>query len=122
MITKLIYRQLSYDSFRTLLTCMAVAGALAVILLLEGFQSGLLIQLRNVALNRGADLIVAQSGVSNFIATRSLLPQLSRRRIEAVEGVIEAHPITMLPVIYEKQGYRKSPIFSWCMTSVVGRQ
>jgi len=108
---RMIYRQLVHESFRTLLTGAAIASALAVILLLEGFQSGLLVQLKNVALNRGADLIVAQAGVSNFVASRSLLPQLSRQRIEAVDGVIEAHPITMVPVIYEKPGYRKSPIF-----------
>ncbi len=111
MVIKSIYRQLVYDPFRTLLTCVAIAGALTVILLLEGFQSGLLVQLKNVALKRGADLIVAQAGVSNFVASRSLLPQLSRQRIEAIDGVKEAHPITMVPVIYEKQGYRKSPIF-----------
>lgn len=108
---KSIIRQITHDSLRTLLTCISIASALALILLLEGFQSGLLIQLRNVALNRGADLIVAQSGVSNFVASRSLLPQLSRERIEAVDGVIEAHPITMVPVIFDKPGYRKSPIF-----------
>lgn len=108
---KLIYRQLNYERPRTVLTCLAIASALAVILLLEGFQSGLLLQLKNVALNRGADLIVAQHGVSNFIASRSLLPQLSRERIEAIDGVIEAHPITMVPIIYEQQGYRKSPVF-----------
>jgi len=108
---KLIYRQLIYEPFRALLTCGAIASALAVILLLEGFQSGLLVQLKNVALNRGADLIVAQAGVTNFVASRSLLPQLSRQRIESIEGVVEAHPITMVPVIYEQAGYRKSPIF-----------
>ena len=108
---KLIYRQLIYEPFRTALTCVAVASALAVILLLEGFQTGLLVQLKNVVLNRNADLIVAQAGVSNFVASRSLLPQLSRERIESIEGVVEAHPMTMVPVIYEKSGYRKSPIF-----------
>lgn len=81
---KLIYRQLIYEPFHTLLTGTAIASALAVILLLEGFQTGLLVQLKNVALNRGADLIVAQTGVSNFVASRSLLPQLSRQRIESI--------------------------------------
>lgn len=94
---RLIYRQLRCEPFRTLLTGGAIASALAVILLLEGFQTGLLVQLKNVALNRGADLIVAQAGVSNFVASRSLLPQLSRQRVEAVDGVVEAHPITMGP-------------------------
>ncbi len=59
----LVYRQLIHESFRTLLTTFAIAGALAVILLLEGFLSGLYSQLKNVSLNRGADLIVAQSGI-----------------------------------------------------------
>ena len=99
MLVKSIISQITYNSLRTLFTCCAVASALALILLLEGFQSGLLMQLKNVALNRGADLIVAQSGVSNFVASRSLLPQLSRERIEAVDGVVEAHPITMVPVM-----------------------
>ena len=108
---RLIFRQLFYEPYRTLLTSMAIASALALILLLEGFQTGLLVQLKNVALNRGADLIVAQTGVTNFVASRSLLPQLSRQRIEDIEGVIEAHPITMVPVIYDQAGYRKSPIF-----------
>lgn len=108
---KLIYRQLVYESFRTLLTSVAIASALAVILLLEGFQTGLLVQLKNVSLNRGADLIVAQKGVTNFIASRSLLPQVSRELIESIDGIEAVHPITSVPVIYEKEGYRKSPIF-----------
>ncbi len=91
---RMIYRQLIYEPFRTLLTCMAIGSALAVILLLEGFQTGLFAQLKNVSLNRGADLIVAQTGVTNFIASRSLLPQSSGQAIESIEGVKEAHPIT----------------------------
>jgi len=108
---RLIYRQVLYDPFRTLLTCVVLGSALALILLLEGFQTGLFVQLKNVSLNRDADLIVAQSGVTNFVAARSLLPQISREIIESIEGVKEAHPITSMPVIYQKPGYRKSPIF-----------
>jgi len=108
---KLIRRQLVHEPFRTLLTCIAIGSALAVILLLEGFQTGLYVQLKNVALTRGADLIVTQSGVTNFVASRSLLPQISREVVESIDGVKEAHPITSMPIIYDKPGYRKSPVF-----------
>lgn len=108
---RLIYRQILYEPFRVLLTCVALGSALALILLLEGFQTGLLSQLKNVSLSRGADLIVTQSGVSNFVASRSLLPQISREVVESIKGVKETHPMTSMPVIYQKPGYRKSPIF-----------
>jgi len=107
----LVIRQLVREPYRTLLTTGAIAGALAVILLLEGFQTGLIEQLNRVALNRGADLIVMQNGVSNFVASRSLLPQLARQRIESIDGVVSANPITMIPVIYQKPNYRRAPIF-----------
>ena len=75
---KLVCRQIIYEPFRTLLTCVALRSTLALILLLEGFQTGLFVQLKNVSLNRDADLIVAQFGITNFVAARSLLPQISR--------------------------------------------
>lgn len=104
-----VRRQLGFHIGRTLFVCVSIASALAVILLLEGFQQGLLAQLKQTVLNRGGDLIVAQAGVINFIAGRSTLPQLSRERIEAVEGVRAAHPLTLVPVIYEQHG-RKTPV------------
>jgi len=64
----LVLRQLKHEANRTLLTLLAIAAALAVILLLEGFQTGLIQQLGRVALNRGADLIVSQASVNNFVA------------------------------------------------------
>ncbi len=107
---RLIWRQMMYERGRTLFVCVAIAATLAVVLLLEGFQQGLFTQLRQVVLKRGADLIVTQAGVSNFIASRSNLRQLSRIEVEAVDGVREAHPMTLLPVIYDNHG-RKTPIF-----------
>jgi len=107
----LVFRQLIHESYRTILTLVAIAAAIAVILLLEGFQSGLVQQLGKVALNRNADLIVSQAGVNNFVASRSLLPQLSRQRIEAIDGVAAAYPITMIPIIFHKPGYRRTPVF-----------
>lgn len=107
---RLAYRQLLLDRMRSALTVLAVAAVIAVILVLEGFELGLYSQLRRTVLERGADLIVAQAGVSNLLAARSSLPQLSRLEVEAIEGVLEAHPITGLPVIYSRNG-RKTPIF-----------
>lgn len=105
-----VIRQLVAERARTLFVCLAIAAALAVVFLLEGFQQGLYAQLRQVVLGRGGDLIVTQAGVANFIASRSKLRQLSRAEIEAVNGVREAHPLTLVPVIYERAG-RKTPIF-----------
>lgn len=94
---------------RTLLVSLAIGGSLCVVLLLEGFQSGLYRQMEQVVLRRGADLIVAQAGVGNFLASRSKLPQFSRTRVESVPGVATADPLTIVPVIFEKDA-RKSPI------------
>ena len=94
---------------RTLFVSLAVGSSLCVVLLLEGFQSGLYAQMQRVVLHRGADLIVAQAGVGNFLASRSKLPQTSREQVESVAGVVEAYPLTLVPIIFEKNG-RRSPI------------
>ncbi|MFQ6004464.1 MAG: ABC transporter permease [Woeseia sp.] len=107
---RLVYRQLRLDPLRTVLTATALAAVVAVILVLEGFYAGLLVQLRNTVLDRNADLIVTQAGVANMTAARSILPQFARRDVEAVEGVATAHPLTGISVIYE-QANRRTPIF-----------
>ena len=106
---RLIYRQLRLDPVRTALTSLALSAVVAVILVLEGFNEGLIAQLGRAVTDRGADLIVTQSGVSNLTATRSVLPQFARRDVEAVSGVVAAHPLTGLPVIYA-EGEQRTPI------------
>ncbi len=107
---RLVYRQLVSERARTALTVVAIAAVVAVILVLEGFYAGLLVQLRNSVMDRDADLIVTQAGVSNMIAARSALPQFARGDVEAVPGVASAYPQTGVPVIYQ-QGARRTPIF-----------
>ncbi len=102
----LAYRNLLLEPARTALTAMAIASVVAVILLLEGFYAGLLSQLRNTALNRQADLIVVQAGVSSMTTARSILPQFARREIEAIDGVAAAYPLTGLSAIYEQDSAR----------------
>ena len=107
---QLAYRQLTAEPLRALLTACAVAAAIAVILVLRGFEQGLYAQLEQAVRARGAPLFVAQAGVSNFIAVRSSLPQLSRGQVEAVAGVAEAHPVTGFFVTYGPEGNR-TPIY-----------
>ncbi len=115
----LAYRQLRSDWGRSALTCAGIAAVFAVILIFQGFQQGLSTQLRSVALQRGADLIATQAGVRNMIGARSVIPQMVRGQVESVEGVRIAHPITALPLIYEKEG-RKGAIFLWVVDSAGG--
>ena len=68
-------RQLLSDPLRTLLTIAAMAAVVAVILIFEGFNAGLLAQMRNTVMGHQVDLIVSQAGVSNMTAVRSILPQ-----------------------------------------------
>lgn len=105
----LVYRQLRLESGRTILTVLAIAAVIAEILILEGFLAGLYEQMRMAVLNRGGDLVVTQAGISNFIAARSILPQVSRLQVEEIEGVKVAHPLTGISVIYEQDG-RRTPI------------
>lgn len=106
----LAWRQLHYEKERTLLTAVALGAIIAVILVLEGFEQGQYFQLKQIVLKRGADLIATQSGVTNFIAVRSSIPQMVRKDVEDVPGVIEAHPITAVPIIYNKNNVR-TPVY-----------
>ena len=107
---QLAWKQLKYDKWRTLLTTIALGSVISVILILEGFEQGQYYQLEQLVANRKADLVATQSGVTNFIAVRSSIPQLSREEVESVEGVINAHPVTSLPVIYNKNNIR-TPVY-----------
>ena len=107
---RLAWRQLRLDLLRTILTAIALGSVIAAILILEGFEQGQYYQLERMVMNRRSDLIVTQAGVKNFIAVRSSIPQLARNEVESVEGVKNAHPITALPVIYEKDNIR-TPVY-----------
>lgn len=107
---QLAWRQLKYDRWRTLLTAIALGSVIAVILILKGFEQGQYYQLEQLILNRKADLVATQSGVTNFIAVRSSIPQYSREEVESIEGVINAHPLTSLPIIFNKNNVR-TPVY-----------
>ncbi len=108
-MSRLALGWLRLDASRSVLSVAGIAAVLAVMLLLQGVKAGLATQLRSVALDRGADLIAVQPGVSNIVGARSVLPQLARGEVEAVAGVLAAEPMTTLPLIHERDG-RRTPL------------
>ncbi len=103
---RLAVNELRSTPFRTLLTLAAIAAAIAVILVLRGFEQGLYAQSRSIVMSRGADLFVTQAGIHNLVAARSALPQFTRGLVEDIPGVATAHPLTGLPVIYDQDGLK----------------
>lgn len=107
---RLVLKQMRYDRTNTGLTVLALAAAIAVVVVLQGFEQGQYMQLQRVVWNRGSDLIAVQAKVRNFIATRSVIPQLVRQQVEETPGVVEVHPLTTLPIIYKNDGMQ-TPIY-----------
>lgn len=107
---RLVIQQLRFDKTNSAITILALSFAIAVILIFQGFEQGQYEQLKLATINRGSDLIVVQSKVNNFMATRSVIPQSARESIEAVSGVTDVHPLTTLPVVYRKNGLQ-TPIY-----------
>lgn len=107
---KFVIKQLLHDKANTIITLLALSASIAVIVVLQGFEQGQYEQLKLASINRGSDLIAVQAKVNNFMATRSVIPQLAREKIEALPGVKAAHPLTTLPVIYQQKGMQ-TPIY-----------
>jgi len=101
---RLAVRQIVHEPLQASLMALAIGVAIAVTLVLRGFEQGLYVQSESIVLDRGGQLILTQAGVSNFLAVRSSLPQLTRQRVEAVEGVAGAYPLTGFWVIYGTEG------------------
>lgn len=107
---KLVVKQLLLDPANTFITLLALAAAIAVIVILQGFEQGQYEQLKRASMNRKADLIAVQSKVTNFVATRSVIPQSVREKVESTSGVSAVHPLTTFPVIYKKSG-TQTPVY-----------
>ena len=97
------------EPVRAVLSMGSIAVAVALMLVFEGFQSGLDHQLASVPSQLPAELVALQPGMANFIGPRSVLPQNVRAEVEAVPGVRVADPLVSVPVIYERNG-RRTPI------------
>jgi putative ABC transport system permease protein len=105
-----LVRKLRREPGRTMLSIVAIAAAMALVLVFEGFRSGLYREIRAFPEAMPADLIAMQPGVSNLLGARSILPRRARAEVEAVPGVKVAHPLAGMPLIYT-QGPRSAPVY-----------
>lgn len=100
MSVPLARRNLMHEKGRLALSVAGIAAALALILLLPGFRSGLYATLTAFVDNLGADLIVAQSGVQGMFASDSTVPRDLHDEAVAAAGAQEAGHIVVADIIF----------------------
>lgn len=101
-------RNLFQNKVRLFLSASGVALALMLILVLNGFLSGVYKQATAYLDNTSGSVVVAQDGVRNFFATNSVLPPGTVESVRETKGVSEVLGIASQFVIFElhdeKQG------------------
>lgn len=98
-------RQLLAEPAKLVVTVVAVAAAVALVLLLTGLRRGIGEQVTTY-LDRQPPVVVAQAGTSGFLSQTSVLDQATVGRIAAVPGVADAAPITQGYAMLELHGRR----------------
>ena len=86
------WRQLASEPAKLVVTVLAVAAAVALVLLLSGLRRGIGEQV-TLYVDRQPPVLVAQAGARDFLAQTSVLPETLGRRLERVSGVAAATPI-----------------------------
>ena len=86
-------RQLFAEPAKLVVTLVAVAAAVALVLLLAGLRRGMGEQV-TLYVDRQAPVLVGQRGARNFLSQTSVLPEALADDIERVPGVAEATPIS----------------------------
>jgi putative ABC transport system permease protein len=103
-------RNLFKDKTRMALSVGGVALAVTLILVLNGFLTGMNRQITSYLDHSSASLVVAQEDVVNLLGASSLLPAGVMSQVEAVRGVDKAFPILSQFVILDLHG-KKQPAY-----------
>lgn len=98
-MTHLAFNNLWQHKFRLALSIGGVALAMMLITILNGFLSGIYIQVTAYLDNTPADLIVAQDGVTNLLGATSLLPTNTEEAARGIPGIDSVTPIVSQFVI-----------------------
>ncbi len=86
-------RQLRSEPAKLVVTVLAVAAAVALVLLLSGLRRGIGEQV-TLYVDHQPPVLVAQTGARDFLAQTSVLPEALEGRIDQVPGVAAATPIS----------------------------
>src|SRR5512136_2960770 len=100
----LAQRNLFHNRIRLALSVAGVALAVMLILLLNGFLSGMYTQVAAYLDHTPGALVVAQEGVRNLLGATSLLPAGAADAASDVEGVARVIPILSQFVILDLDG------------------
>jgi putative ABC transport system permease protein len=100
-MTYLAFRNLWQQKFRLALSVSGVALAMMLIILLNGFLSGIYAQVTAYLDNTPAQLVVAQDGVTNLLSATSILPAGTEAQANGVPGVAEVTPIVSQFIIFD---------------------
>lgn len=100
-MTYLAFRNLFQHKFRLLLSVGGVALAIMLIVLLNGFLSGIYVQVTAYLDNTPADLVIAQDGVTNLLSATSILPPEAETLARGVGGIAGITPIISQFVILD---------------------
>jgi len=97
----LAFRNLFQQKYRLALSIGGVALAIMLILLLNGFLSGIYVQVTAYLDNNPADLVIAQDGVTNLLSATSVLPSGTETSVRGVTGIAQSIPIISQFVIFD---------------------
>jgi putative ABC transport system permease protein len=97
----LAFRNLIQQKMRLALSIGGVALAIMLIILLNGFLSGIYLQVTAYLDNTPADWVVAQDGVTNLLSATSILPPNPEAQARGVPGIASVTPIISQFVILD---------------------
>ena len=100
-MTHLAFRNLFQHKFRLLLSIAGVALAIMLIVLLNGFLSGIYVQVTAYLDNTPVDFVIAQDGVTNLLSGASILSSDVENLARSVGGIAEITPIISQFVILD---------------------
>ncbi len=103
-------RNLLRDRTRLMLSVLAVAVSIGLILLLAGYRAGVYSQASAYLDNTPGSIVVAERGIRDFLGTSSALPSGAEEAVRQVPGVERVVPIVSQFVIFDRHG-RKDGFF-----------